>query len=57
VRGRYVNEPAITNEHGVVALPPKQRSAGIRWGMLSGVAAAAFAGTWAYRRYGRRSGE
>jgi glyoxylase-like metal-dependent hydrolase (beta-lactamase superfamily II) len=54
-RGRYVNEPAITNEYGVVALPPKQRSAGVRWGMLSGVAAAAVAGTWAYRRYGRRS--
>jgi glyoxylase-like metal-dependent hydrolase (beta-lactamase superfamily II) len=54
-KGRYVQEPAITNEQGVVALPPKQRSAGIRWGMLSGVAAAAFAGTWAYRRYSRRS--
>jgi glyoxylase-like metal-dependent hydrolase (beta-lactamase superfamily II) len=53
-KGRYVNEPAITNEQGVVALPPRQRSSGIRWGMLSGVAAAAFAGTWAYRRYGKR---
>lgn len=51
-RGRYVNAPAITNEHGVVSLPPPPRSGGVRWGMLSGVAAAAFAGTWLVRRFG-----
>lgn len=28
---------------------------GVRWGMLSGVAAAAVAGTWAYRRFGRKT--
>jgi len=26
----------------------------VRWGTLSGVAAATFAGTWLYRRFGRR---
>jgi glyoxylase-like metal-dependent hydrolase (beta-lactamase superfamily II) len=54
-RGRYVTGPAVTDEHGVVALPPPSRSGGVRWGMLSGVAAAAFAGTWLFRRFGRRS--
>jgi glyoxylase-like metal-dependent hydrolase (beta-lactamase superfamily II) len=53
--GRYINAPAETDETGVIALPPAPRSAGVRWGMLSGVAAAAFAGTWLYRRFGRRS--
>jgi glyoxylase-like metal-dependent hydrolase (beta-lactamase superfamily II) len=54
-RGRYVQAPAVTDERGVIALPPPPRSRGIRWGALSGVAAAAFAGTWLIRRYGRHS--
>ena len=54
-QGRYVARPALTDEHGVVALPPR-RSAGVRWGMLSGVAAAAFASTWLVRRFAKRSG-
>jgi glyoxylase-like metal-dependent hydrolase (beta-lactamase superfamily II) len=54
-RGRYVGTPAVTDEQGVVSLPPPPRSAGVRWGMLSGVAAAAFAGTWMFRRFGRHS--
>ena len=54
-RGRYVSGPAVTDERGVVALPAPARSSGVRWGMLSGVAAAAFAGTWLFRRFGRRS--
>jgi glyoxylase-like metal-dependent hydrolase (beta-lactamase superfamily II) len=54
-QGRYVNAPAQADETGVVALPPPPRSGGVRWGMLSGVAAAAFAGTWLYRRFGRRT--
>jgi hypothetical protein len=53
-KGRYVNRPAVTDEQGVVALPPPVRSGGVRWGMLSGVAATAFAGTWLIRRFGRR---
>jgi glyoxylase-like metal-dependent hydrolase (beta-lactamase superfamily II) len=54
-RGRYVTTPAVTDEQGVVSLPPPPRSGGVRWGMLSGVAAAAFAGTWMFRRFGRHS--
>ena len=54
-RGRYVQTPAITDERGVVTLPPPPRSKGVRWGALSGVAAAAFAGTWLIRRFGRHS--
>jgi glyoxylase-like metal-dependent hydrolase (beta-lactamase superfamily II) len=53
--GRYVHQPASTDDDGVVALPPPARSGGVRWGMLSGVAAATFAGTWAYRRFGRKT--
>jgi glyoxylase-like metal-dependent hydrolase (beta-lactamase superfamily II) len=54
-RGRYVHTPAVTDESGVVDVPPAPRSGGVRWGMLSGVAAAAFAGTWLFRRFGRHS--
>jgi glyoxylase-like metal-dependent hydrolase (beta-lactamase superfamily II) len=54
-RGRYVTQPASTDEQGVIALPPPARSGGVRWGALSGVAAGAFAATWLYRRFGRRS--
>ena len=42
------------DESGVIALPSAPRSSGVRWGMLSGVAAGAFAGTWLYRRFGNR---
>ena len=52
--GRYVDQPAITDEHGVVMVPPP-RSNGVRWGMLTGVAAAAFASTWLVRRFARKS--
>ncbi len=54
-RGRYVSRPAITDDEGVVALPAPSRSNRVRWGALSGVAAATFAGTWLYRRFGRRA--
>ena len=55
--GRYVRRPAATDEGGVVALPPPARSAGVRWGTLSGVAAGAFAATWLYRRFGRKTSD
>jgi len=54
-RGRYVSHPVATDEAGVVALPPPARSGGVRWGALSGVAAGAFAATWLYRRFGRKT--
>jgi glyoxylase-like metal-dependent hydrolase (beta-lactamase superfamily II) len=51
--GRYVARPAaIGDEEDAITAP---RAGGIRWGTLSGVAAAAVAGTWLYRRFGRRS--
>jgi glyoxylase-like metal-dependent hydrolase (beta-lactamase superfamily II) len=53
--GRYVDSPVDSDEAGIIALPPAPRSGGVRWGALSGVAAAAFAGTWLYRRFGKRS--
>jgi glyoxylase-like metal-dependent hydrolase (beta-lactamase superfamily II) len=53
-RGRYVREPAITNEDGVLYVPPPVRS-GIPWRAVSGVAAAAVAGTWLVRRFGRKA--
>ena len=52
-RGRYVREPAITNEEGVVHVPPPARGS-VPWGTVSGVAAAAVAGTWLIRRFGPR---
>jgi glyoxylase-like metal-dependent hydrolase (beta-lactamase superfamily II) len=53
-RGRYVTQPAATDEHGVIALPPPVETP-VRWGLLSGVAAAAFAGTWIVRRFKGRA--
>ena len=53
-RGRYVREPVITNEDGVVYVPPPVRG-GVPWGTVSGVAAAAVAGTWLVRRFGKRA--
>ena len=52
-RGRYVRESAITNEDGVVYVPPPVRG-GVPWAAVSGVAAAAVAGTWLVRRFGKR---
>lgn len=53
-RGRYVREAAVTNEDGVVYVPPPARG-GVPWATVSGVAAAAVAGTWLVRRFGRRT--
>ena len=53
-RGRYVREPALTDEYGVVSVPSRPAGNGVRWGMLSGVAAAAFASTWLVRRFAKR---
>jgi glyoxylase-like metal-dependent hydrolase (beta-lactamase superfamily II) len=53
-RGRYVREPAITNEEGIVYVPPPARG-GVPWTTVSGVAAAAVAGTWLVRRFGKRT--
>jgi glyoxylase-like metal-dependent hydrolase (beta-lactamase superfamily II) len=55
-RGRYVREPAITNEDGVVFVPAPI-SGGVPWAAVSGVAAAAVAGTWLVRRFGKRATE
>ena len=52
--GRYVARPAPTGDEEDTGAPVP-RSGGVRWGTLSGVAAAAVAGTWLYRRFGRRS--
>jgi len=54
--GRYIDHPAIADDERVVALPGPSRSGRVRWGTLSGVAAAGFAGTWLYRRFGKRAG-
>ena len=54
--GRYIDHPAIADDERVVALPAPSRSGRVRWGTLSGVAAAGFAGTWLYRRFGKRAG-
>ena len=51
--GRYVVQPALVDDEQT-ALPVSARSSRVRWGALSGVAAATFAGTWLYRRFGRR---
>ena len=48
-----MREPAITNEDGVVYVPPPTRG-GVPWTAVSGVAAAAVAGTWLVRRFGRK---
>jgi len=53
--GRYVNHPADVADDGPLVLPSQSRGSHVRWGALSGVAAATFAGTWLYRRFGRRS--
>jgi glyoxylase-like metal-dependent hydrolase (beta-lactamase superfamily II) len=52
--GRYVVQPAFPDDETTQSLPLSARSRRARWGTLSGVAAATFAGTWLYRRFGRR---
>lgn len=52
-KGRYVNQPVATDEDGIVMLPP-ERTRGVPWAAMSGVAAAAVAGTWLFRRFNRR---
>jgi glyoxylase-like metal-dependent hydrolase (beta-lactamase superfamily II) len=54
-RGRYVRESAIANEDGIVYIPPPVRNGGVPWAAVSGVAAAAVAGTWLVRRFGARA--
>ncbi len=54
-RGRYVSQPVATDEDGIVMLPPPPRERRLPWGAMSGVAAAAVAGTWLYRRFNRRT--
>jgi len=54
-KGRYVSQPVATDEDGVVMLPPPPRERRLPWGTMSGVAAAAVAGTWLYRRFNRRT--
>lgn len=51
--GRYVIQPAFEEDERTGTLPPTARSRRVRWGALSGVAAATFAGTWLYRRFNR----
>jgi len=53
IHGRYAVQPALLDDE-LSALPVSARSSRVRWGTLSGVAAATFAGTWLYRRFGRR---
>jgi glyoxylase-like metal-dependent hydrolase (beta-lactamase superfamily II) len=52
--GRYVVQPAFAEGTHVSMLPVSARSSRVRWGAVSGVAAAALAGTWLYRRFARR---
>jgi glyoxylase-like metal-dependent hydrolase (beta-lactamase superfamily II) len=52
--GRYVVQPAFAEGHHVSTLPVSARSSRVRWGAVSGVAAATLAGTWLYRRFARR---
>jgi len=52
--GRYVVRPAYAEDERVSALPVSARSSRVRWGTVSGVAAATLAGTWLYRRFARR---
>lgn len=55
--GRYVNAPAWTEEEDAEASAPVRNRRGVRWGTLSGVAAATVAGTWLYRRFGKRASQ
>jgi glyoxylase-like metal-dependent hydrolase (beta-lactamase superfamily II) len=52
--GRYVVQPAFAEGIHVSTLPVSARSSRIRWGAVSGVAAATLAGTWLYRRFAKR---
>lgn len=52
--GRYVMQPAFADGDRVSMLPVSARSNRVRWGAVSGVAAATLAGTWLYRRFAKR---
>jgi hypothetical protein len=52
--GRYVVQPAFPDEARLSALPVSARASRVRWGAVSGVAAATLAGTWLYRRFAKR---
>ena len=52
--GRYVVQPAFPEGDHVSPLPVSARSSRVRWGAVSGVAAATLAGTWLYRRFTKR---
>lgn len=52
--GRYVVQPAFAEGEHVSTLPVSARSSRVRWGAVSGVAAATLAGTWLYRRFAKR---
>ena len=51
--GRYVVQPAFFDGDRVSALPVSARASRVRWGAVSGVAAATLAGTWLYRRFSK----
>ncbi len=52
--GRYVVQPAFAEGDRVSTLPVSARASRVRWGAVSGVAAATLAGTWLYRRFAKR---
>ena len=52
--GRYVVQPAFAEGDHVSTLPVSARASRVRWGAVSGVAAATLAGTWLYRRFAKR---
>jgi glyoxylase-like metal-dependent hydrolase (beta-lactamase superfamily II) len=52
--GRYVIQPAFAEGDHVSTLPVSARASRVRWGAVSGVAAATLAGTWLYRRFAKR---
>ena len=52
--GRYVVQPAFAEGDRVSTLPVSARASRVRWGAVSGVAAATLAGTWLYRRFSKR---
>ena len=52
--GRYVVQPAFAEGEHLSTLPVSARASRVRWGAVSGVAAATLAGTWLYRRFAKR---
>jgi hypothetical protein len=49
-----VVQPAFAEGDRVSTLPVSARASRVRWGAVSGVAAATLAGTWLYRRFAKR---